>query len=741
MIISGQLLTKVGGPIQWATITFDPATGPSISFETDFEGVYSQDIPVGNYRVYKKEKHGIDIELLGENVAVDATGTLDLESLIDRNTVPAFTAATLPDPSTLAPGETVVVDGDVVLKDSSSLNNVTRLFSESKANLFDRVGARPVGFNYYSLMNEQINGASNIPTIRQANLEYIKSTGANLVRVAFAPFSAAEYLTRVHNSVTMPLSVSDDNLRESFKLACDTAMNSLGSYGLKAVACVLWGQDHIPSVFSETNVAAYGDLQSKTSVYARSFVHWFCKRYFGHPAFSILSFGNEYVTDDSGVTQPTPAQLSAWFSSMSLEAKSIDSLTVATADISSPPISLVRTKDNIEVIVERMRELFSGLDCYNIHMYGDNYAFTGHQTAEIGDVNNIYYSTLGYEGVESLMRCYRDMADADGKPIIVGEFGVSEVNEKSDQTDATWFNSRKKQRMFKAVVNYSDCALVWNVQDTVQASFAGDQSNWCIDVNGATKRAEQFKSLAIGFNSCRLNSRGVGGGLTGRKRSKAPTVSAQCKDRTAGSNLKLVSTAAHASSSGYSVATWFRLDSALNNAETIFDFRGVGNLSGFLVLALLQANAKSFYSDSRYASGSAGNTNNTIPDLNLGEWNHITINMCGMVINGVPKYFNELYVNGIYWQSIAATALPASIPAGTTCYVLGNAANGVPMRIQDFCVTAGRMTNEDIWTHMNGVVPHKSLLHIRAFDDGVIMDISKNAVSLVNTNIITSIES
>lgn len=66
MIISGQLLNKVGGPIQWATITFDPAVGDSISFQTDFEGKYSCNVPVGNYRVYKKEKHGIDIELLGE---------------------------------------------------------------------------------------------------------------------------------------------------------------------------------------------------------------------------------------------------------------------------------------------------------------------------------------------------------------------------------------------------------------------------------------------------------------------------------------------------------------------------------------------------------------------------------------------------------------------------------------------------------------------------------------------------
>ena len=63
------------------------------------------------------------------------------------------------------------------------------------------------------------------------------------------------------------------------------------------------------------------------------------------------------------------------------------------------------------------------------------------------------------------------------------------------------------------------------------------------------------------------------------------------------------------------------------------------------------------------------------------------------------------------------------------------------MRIQDFCIVPGRITNEDIWAHMNGVVPQNAMLHIRAFDGGSISDISKNNISLVNTNIVTAIES
>jgi len=606
---------------------------------------------------------------------------------------------------------------------------------------FEKFGVKPIGFNYYSLVTEIIYGVSNLATIRPANLNYIRATGANLVRVAFSGFSAADYTTRIHTNGTVPDSVTPANLKPSFVAACDTAMDALAAYGLKAHANIVWGQTTLPGVFSEAVTVAYGSTASKTFGYTKSFAEWFVNRYRNHAAFCFMSIGNEYVTDNAGVTNPTPAQLGTWFAGIARAIKAVKPDCLVTADVSSPPVSLSRTKETLEQAVARFRTLYAGLDAYSIHIYNDDYSFTGHQAAEaISVAQNIYYSPLGYEGVESLMQAYSDMAAADGKPLIVGEFGINEGNEISDPANTTWVNIRKKWRLFSAVAPYADCSLVWNVQDTVQAGTAGNQNIWCIDPASSTNRPTDFSLIASAFNVGRVSKRGVGGGLSGRKRQQAPAVALRMDGRTAGQHLRFTTTSAHASSSGYSIAFWVRLDALLNNAETMMDFRGAGNVSGFILLALLVSNAKSFYIDGRYASGSAGNTNNTLPDFELKDWNHICYNTVTKVINGTTVYYIEIWLNGVYWQSVNATAGLAAIPNGTVVYPFGNSANGVPMRMQDIALFPSGLLPNEIWAHMRGETNARALTHIRAFEDGTFSDISKNAVALTSSQVTVTVE-
>lgn len=600
---------------------------------------------------------------------------------------------------------------------------------------------RPVGFNYYSLVSEIIYGVGNLSTIRPAQLQYIKDAGANLVRVAFGVYDGPSLLSRVHNTVEMPLVVNDSNLRPTFIAACDLAMDSLASYGLYCHVNIVWGQDTVSGMFSETkaNSVLPG---AKTRDYTISMAKWICNRYKDHPAFGYLSIGNEYVTDEAAITAPTSAQLSEFFTAIAVAVKEISAKILVTADISSPPVNLTRTKPTIEQTIDKFRLLYKGLDFYCLHMYNDDYSFTGHQSAEAVSVaQNAIYSPLGYEGVESLMQTYKDMAVADNKALIIGEFGINENNEVSDSGN-THYDTKKKRRFFKSVIPYATSSLVWNVQDTTQAATAGNQNIWCIDPAVTTnKRKDDFMSICKAYNYGKQAGTEVGAGNPSRKLLVAPELSIRLPNRTAGHNVRMTSTAAHASSNGYSVAFWIKLDAVLNNAETLMDLRGAGNLSGLTVLALLQANAQSFYLDGRYASGSAGNTLNTLPDFALGDWNHIVISTVTRTINAVPVSYAEIWLNGIYWQTVNMTAAVATIPNGTTLYVMGNSANGVPMRMQDITLFPSAPSNSEIWEHIRGGVSPRALFHIRAQPDGSIVDVSKNAIALTITGAVMKEES
>ena len=108
------------------------------------------------------------------------------------------------------------------------------------------LGAKPVGFNYYSLIYEAVLSIANHLTNRATQLAYIKATGANIIRVALPCFSSAEYLTRVHSTATMPLTMEDSNLRASYISALDSAFNDVAALGMKLHISDFWGQAFLP---------------------------------------------------------------------------------------------------------------------------------------------------------------------------------------------------------------------------------------------------------------------------------------------------------------------------------------------------------------------------------------------------------------------------------------------------------------------------------------------------------------
>ncbi|MYM65439.1 cellulase family glycosylhydrolase [Pseudoduganella sp. FT55W] len=612
----------------------------------------------------------------------------------------------------------------------------------------------PFSFNYYSILSDQYYNLAGGNSSRAFNLQYIKDCGGKLVRVGLTGFSGADYTSFIHNTATLPDTVTDANLRPTFKAACDTYMDALAAYGLIGMHCILFGQATIPGLFGETKPVAYGSTTSKTAIYAQSLMTWFVSRYRDHPAIGMMSIGNEYTTDNAGLTDPTPAQLGAWFKSVADAARAAKPGIMVTANITAPVIVLNRTKETVEQSVARYRVLFAGLDAYCLHMYG-YYAFTGLQNLEVGTLPIAVYNSFGYEGVEPMMQAYADMARADRKPLIIGEWGVSIDNEYDADTASQFYSTRKKWRLAKAVVPYAHTSLMWNVQLTSIAAASG-QSVWAIDPQAATSRAADIMAIAKAFNYAQLPQRNVGGAMASRRNAMRPACAMRnLGNRGGGINIRFTSTAAHQSSTGYALMFWFKLTGTLNNAEVMMDFRNAAASAGFAILARLVANNKSFYSDGRYFNGTAGvtsgNTNDRLPDFELGEWHHVAYKFKLYNSNGTRTGVTEIWLDSVYWETVGGAIpahttaqvpgdVPDSIPVGTTIYAMCNASNGVPFSAQDIVLLPSIVDDQEIWDHMAGAVNRRSMLHIRAFPDGTIADISANAVALTISGIGVAVE-
>jgi hypothetical protein len=593
----------------------------------------------------------------------------------------------------------------------SSGSQISKSLVYSSEQRLKMLSPKPIGFNYYSLVYETLINYTVAIATRSILLDYIVSCGANIVRFAIPVFSSGEYLTLVHNTGTMPATMLDSNLRPSYVAALDSCMNDLASRGLKAHVSDFWGPNYLPGAFGETNVQAYGSLTSATTTYAKSAVAWFFSRYSTHAAFGVYGFGNEYYTDPAGVANPTDAQLGAWFSTLATVARSLDNTKLLTANITSLAVSNASTRKTLDQFATSLKLIFKDLDAYCLHIYGTGYNYVGCQAQEDAAFPNSAATDLGYEGYPALMEAFKAIADAENKPFIVGEFGVPTTEE--NDTDYV-----KKNRALKAVSAYSDYGMVWNLQNSTLGASIGNQAMWYIAPG--TTRGDTYLKLISQSNRAKPPATPVAGGVDSLRRNLQPKYCIKAA-RAADASIKFTSTANHASSAGYSILFWLRLDLPLNAGEGLIGFTGT-NLYGLGVVApQTGSNLQTFYIDTRNASGSAGNTVGFFPDFGIGDWNHIAFTSEG--VNGSACM--RMYINGIYFRSIAVAGYPASIPAAIPLYIGGGNNNyGAPISIQDFCLATSIGPN-DVSRHMRGEVLSQALMHVRAYPNKSIADISR----------------
>lgn len=582
-------------------------------------------------------------------------------------------------------------------------------------NKLEVLAARPIGFNYYSLVYEILINSSTGIASRSTVLDYIVSCGANIVRFALPVFSSAQYLSLVHSTTSMPSTMTDSNLRSTYVAAIDAAMDALAARGLKAHVCDGWGQDYLPGALGETRAQAYGSLTSATTLYSIGAAKWFFNRYRSHAAFGVYSLGNEYVTDPAGVTGPTDAQMGAWFTAVANAARTLDKTKIITHDSLYLAAANSATRTTLDQYATTLRTWFAGLDAYCIHIYGNGFNYIGAQVLEDAAFPNSSSTDLGWEGAPALLEALRAIADADKKPLLIGEFGIPTDEEADAAND-------KKARCMRPMVQFAEYSLIWNVQDSTLANTIPNQVKWYIAPS--TTRATTFQALASAMNAAKPMPIRLAGGTKGLRTQLQPRYAFK-GTRVSDATVKFTSSAAHASSNGYATLFWLRLDAPLNSNEFIIGLNGA-NTSGIAIVANAVANAQGFYYETRSAGGSVGNTPNMTPDVVLGEWNHFAFTSEG--VNGGAAI--RIYLNGLYFRTIPASAAPTSIIAAVNMFIGGGNSNfGIPASYQDICL-APSISPQDVWDHMQGRVLPQALLHVRARPNRSAVDLSKNAAAI-----------
>ncbi len=585
-----------------------------------------------------------------------------------------------------------------------------------------KLGAKPIGFNYYSLVYEILAAVSGRDTFRPELLSMIQGTGANIVRIALPCFSSAEYLTLVHSTGAMPATVSDSNLRSTYVAALDAVFAAANTYGLKLHICDSWGQSYLPIALGETLANAYISKTTATYNYMVSAAQWIFNRYKNNPAFGVYSIGNEYVTDASGATAPTPERLGVFLGGIADACRVIDPSVIVTTDIAMLGVSTSSTRITLNEYAVDLKLIYKYLDSLNIHIYPEVGAFVGRSSLDNASFGTTNTNKLGLESIESVAQCFKAVADSLAIPFTVGECGISTAHESDS-------NVNKKRKMIKVLSKYASYVLIWNVQDSTIGT--GSQTVWFID--SGTARATSFITVATEYNTAKpVPSRYSCGGIASLRNALVPTIH-MSSSRVANGTVELTSTAAH-QSTNLAVMFWVKLDGDLTAFESILSFVNGSNFNGVAVVGDSVAASNKFYADFRGAAGGAGNISGILPALTQGEWHHIAISWEALEAATVIT----TWVNGMFWHSTNTAGTLTAIVIGTVLKILGST-NGAPVSMQDVAMLPS-ITYDDVIRHMNGEVLPQSMLHVRALQNKTIVDLSRNNAALtVKANVVVNI--
>ena len=553
---------------------------------------------------------------------------------------------------------------------------------------FADLGAAPIGFNCYSQLYMNLLGsrtAAQMDTL----FNYIAGTGAKLVRIMFPAFSGAELTTLVHPSNPV-LPITDASFRASWLTASDLVFNRAAAAGLKVVACLFWAPNAVPTMVGGTYPAAYASTTSTTAEYMASFARWFAGRYKDHAAMGMYSFGNEYPWADDGVAHPTASQLGAVFQKVGDAVRDVDTTHLTMVDLPGVYQGTLPTRMSVQTYIDRVRTICAGVDVWGSHFYIST-GLTGRKSNDGAAFTAGAANGLGYEDLDVLVSEVNAAAEAAGKLLFIGEFGVAN-NEETDTLTVV------KERAVRAVGENCLGGMLWDVN--FAAGAAANQAIWLIEPTSA--RATAFSSVVTAFNRSNraalpTDTKGAASGEA--KRVNKPDTSEVTTFTRAATGRGTFRATPDMSGQTLSVAFWLRADAALNAFERVVTLQNNGaTTSGVAILA--DGAGAELYADWRGPTAGAGNTIGTLPAIVVGEWNHYVF--LRRMVNG--QMAHEVWFNGHCWRSAVVTATYAGVPAGALCSVGGGATSGAPVSMAGFTV-AGDLSVDEIHELLRGTAP------------------------------------
>ena len=355
---------------------------------------------------------------------------------------------------------------------------------------FARDGAayRGYGVNYYDAFLRNLRDASD--TSYEAGFRELGRRGIPFARINAGGFFPAD----------LDLYQSD---RAEYLRRLDGVVASAERNGVGLVPSLFWNRFAVPDLVGEP-LDAWGDADSRTRGFARQYARDVVGRYSDSPAVLMWEFGNEFNLGQDLPNQPDPDDR---FSSNDVRSAIAefdaivgqvdpDALTTTGHSVARPAAATLRRtgefgRDTRAEFRQITQGDHAGVDVISVHAY--YHSLLGVDRLAVDEpATRFDEPDVTYEEVLSELVA---AAEAAGKPLFVGEFGVAEAFEWEVSPGVPADDAGRLRLLLDAYVDQGvDLAALW-VYDFSLPNADIERLGWNIEPDGGD-RSYQLDLLA-----------------------------------------------------------------------------------------------------------------------------------------------------------------------------------------------------------------------------------------------------